>query len=81
MNDEERENHLFRRISNYRWRQEQEKQTQTSCTINNHTRGPFQNLTNMNFPSSYFYGTHHNEVNPNILTYVDDVALGWWWKI
>ncbi|CAK8571271.1 unnamed protein product [Lathyrus sativus] len=77
MNLEQRENYLSIQRDNYRRRKEQDKQAQTSRTMNSRRRVPFQNFTNMRSPISHFQGTHDNEVGPSRITHVNDVALGW----
>lgn len=77
MNNKQRENHLLRRRENYRWRQEQEEQAQTSRTINNQSKVPFQNFTNMTFSRSHFQGTHDSDTDPSRITHIHDVTLGW----
>ncbi|KAI5446739.1 hypothetical protein KIW84_014545 [Lathyrus oleraceus] len=77
MSNGQREHPLSRRRENHRRRKEQEKQAQTSRTINSQSRVPFQNFTNMTFPLSHFQETHDSEVGPSRITHVNDVALGW----
>jgi hypothetical protein len=50
---------------------------QTPSMSNIQPRVPFQNLTNINFSSPTFQGTHHFEAESSIRHIINHISLGW----
>jgi hypothetical protein len=74
MSSEQRERELLRRRENYNQSKRKGKQVETSANTAA-SRVPFQNLTNINFTTSRFQGTHDFEAGSSV-RHINDTALG-----
>ncbi|WJX73305.1 DNA helicase [Trifolium repens] len=74
MSSEQRERELLRMRENYNQSKRKGKQVETSANTAA-SRVPFQNLTNINFTTPRFQGTHDFEAGPSV-RHINDTALG-----